>query len=117
MADGLGLGDNYGETPARVKRQDGEKARLGIAVLMRVSHSKRPLKPDELSHPSSRNKVAEAQFRQCSFDRDIASLLSRARCFRLGGFHCPVNPLYLHEYFRAHPELFSKAHSTGQKPA
>ena len=50
MTDGLGLGDAYGATLGRIKRQGGEKAGLGMAALMWISHAERPLKADELCH-------------------------------------------------------------------
>ena len=34
----------------RIKEQDGQKTKLGMAALMWLSHSERPLHPDELSH-------------------------------------------------------------------
>jgi len=43
MGDSLDLGGAYGATLGRIKAQGGEKARLGTAVLMWVSHSRRPL--------------------------------------------------------------------------
>ena len=50
MRDGLGLGDAYGATLSRIKKQGGEKDRLGMAALVWVSHSERPLKGDKLCH-------------------------------------------------------------------
>jgi len=50
MTDGLGLGGAYDATLSRIKGQGGEKARLGIAALLWISHSERPLKADELCH-------------------------------------------------------------------
>ena len=50
MTDGLGLGDAYEATLCRIKGQRGEKARLGMAALMWISHSARPLKAGELRH-------------------------------------------------------------------
>src|SRR5207253_5303062 len=50
MTDGLGLGDAYNATLDRIKGLGGEKARLGMAALMWISHSERPLKADELCH-------------------------------------------------------------------
>ena len=50
---GLGLGDAYGTTLERVKRQGGEKKRLGMATLMWISYAEQPLKPDELCHAVS----------------------------------------------------------------
>jgi len=50
MTDGSGLGDAYDAMIERIKAQDGDKARLGIAALMWISHAERPLKSDELCH-------------------------------------------------------------------
>ena len=50
MTDGFGLGDAYSATLGRIKRLGGEKARLGMATLMWISHAERPLKADELCH-------------------------------------------------------------------
>jgi len=50
MTNGAGLGDAYGVTIGRIKAQEGDRARLGIAALMWVSHSERPLKVDEICH-------------------------------------------------------------------
>ena len=50
MTKGLGLKDVYGATLDRIKEQGGEKARLGMAALMWISHSERLLQLDELLH-------------------------------------------------------------------
>ena len=50
LIDGVGLEAAYGATLDRIKRQSGERARLGMGALMWISHSERPLKPDELCH-------------------------------------------------------------------
>jgi len=50
MPNGLGLGDAYDATIQRIKAQEGDRARLGMATLMWISHSVRPLNVDELSH-------------------------------------------------------------------
>ena len=48
MTDSLGLGDAYSATLDQIRGQDEEKARLGMAALMWISHAERPLKSDEL---------------------------------------------------------------------
>jgi len=48
--NGLGLGGVYEATLGRIKAQGGDKARLGMAVLMWISHSRRPLQVDEICH-------------------------------------------------------------------
>jgi len=42
MENGLDLGGAYGAMLGRIKAQGGEKARLGMTVLMWISHSRRP---------------------------------------------------------------------------
>ena len=50
MTDGLDLKDVYGATLERINELGGEKTRLGMATLMWISHSERPLKANELCH-------------------------------------------------------------------
>ena len=50
ITDELGLGGVYGATIERIKAQGGMRAELGMAALMWVSHSERPLTVDELCH-------------------------------------------------------------------
>jgi len=50
MTDGWELGDVYGATIAGIKAQDGDKLRLGMAGLIWISHTERPLQTDELCH-------------------------------------------------------------------
>ena len=50
MQNSLDLGGAYGATLERVKAQGEEKERLGMAVLMWISHSRRPLQVDEIQH-------------------------------------------------------------------
>ena len=50
MKNGLGLGGVYEATLGRIKAQGEDKARLGMAALMWISHSQRPLQVSKLSH-------------------------------------------------------------------
>jgi len=50
MTDGLGLEGAYGETLSRIKGQGEEESRLGMATLMWISHSGRPLEVGDLCH-------------------------------------------------------------------
>ena len=50
MKDGLDLGGAYEAMLGRIKADGGEKARLGTAVLMWISHSRRPWQVDEICH-------------------------------------------------------------------
>jgi len=50
MTKGEGLGAAYAATLSRVKAQSGSRSKLGMEVLMWVSHAERPLHVDELCH-------------------------------------------------------------------
>jgi len=112
MADGLGLGDAYGATLDRIRGQGGEKARLGMATLMWISHAERPLKSDELCHALAidigsvnlniDNIPSIGTLMSCC--QGLVVVDSKASIVRLIHFT-------LQEYLRAHPELFGTAHS------
>ena len=113
MTDTLELGDAYGATLDRIKGQGGEKAGLGIAALMWISHSERPLKADELCHalaveigsPSldAENVPSIGLLLACC--QGLITVDKEASTVRL--IHFTVQ-----EYLQAHPELFDSAHST-----
>src|SRR5437588_3310100 len=113
MTDGLGLGDVYGATLDRIKKQGGEKSRLGMAALMWISHSERPLKPDELCHAlavetgspnlDADNVPSIGILLTCC--QGLVAVDKEASTIRLIHFT-------LQEYLRAHSELFGSAHST-----
>ena len=113
MTDGLGLGDAYGATLGRIKGQGGEKARLGIAALMWISHSERPLESDELCHAlsieigspnlNSDNVPSIGTLLFCC--QGLVVVDKKASTVRLIHFT-------LLEYLRTHGELFDTAHST-----
>ena len=112
MTNGLGLGDAYGATLGRIKDQGGEKARLGIAALMWVSHAERPLKPDELC-----NALA-VEIWSPNLNRDnVPSIGTLLGCCQglivIGKETSTVRLIHftLQEYLRAHPQLFRTAHS------
>jgi len=47
---GVDLDSVYGQTLQQIKEQKGDRPRLGMEVLIWVSHAKRPLRIDELCH-------------------------------------------------------------------
>ena len=113
MTDGLGLGDAYGVTLGRIREQGGEKARLGMAALMWISNSERPLAADELCHALS------VKIGSPNLDADnvpsIGTLL--ACCQGLIAVEKETSTVrFIHftvqEYLRVHFELFGSAHST-----
>jgi len=50
ITKGDSLGDAYAETLSRVQAQPRSRSKLGMQVLMWLSHSERPLRVDELRH-------------------------------------------------------------------
>ena len=50
MTGGLELGGVYGATIDRIKAQDGDRSRLGMAALMWISYAERPLRANELCY-------------------------------------------------------------------
>ena len=113
ITDGLGLGSAYSETLGRIKRQGGGRARLGMAALMWISYSERPLKVDELCHAlgvevgspnlDADNVPSIGTLRACC--QGLVTVDKEASTVRLIHYT-------LQEYLRAHPELFGTVHST-----
>ena len=113
MTDGLGLGDAYSTTLGRIKGQGGEKARLGMAVLMWISHAKRPLKPDELCHALA-VEIGSPNLNTNNIP-PIGTLLSCCQGLVVVDKEASIIRLMhftLQEYLLAHPQLFGAAHST-----
>ena len=50
IKNGLGLEGAYPATLGRIKAQGGERTKVGMAVLMWISHSRQPLRVDEICH-------------------------------------------------------------------
>ena len=112
MTGGLELGDVYSATIERIKAQNGDKSRLGMAALMWISHAERPLKADELCHalavelgstdfsvgnvPSVSTLISSCQ--------GLITVDKEASTVRLIHFT-------LQEYLSAHPDIFSSPHS------
>jgi len=112
MKNGLGLGGAYDATIGRIKAQEGDRARLGMAALMWISHSERPLNVDEICHalaieigstdvnadnvPSIRTVLGCCQ--------GLAAVDARSSTIRLIHFT-------LGEYLSGHADLFGRPHS------
>ena len=113
MTDGSGLADVYGATISRIKAQDGDKSRLGMAVLMWISHAERPLKADELCH------ALAVELGSTDFDsRNVPSISTLVGCCQglivVDKEASTVRLVHftLQEYISAHPDLLSGSHST-----
>ncbi|RPA96875.1 hypothetical protein L873DRAFT_1693023 [Choiromyces venosus 120613-1] len=112
MTDGLGLGDAYTATLDRVKAQGGERARLGMAALMWISHSERPLHVDELCHALA----VEIGCKSLNIE-NVPSIRTLLGCCQglivvdKGASTVRLIHFTLQEYLRTHPNHFLKAHS------
>ena len=112
MTDGVGLGDAYGATLSRIKGQGGEKARLGMAALMWISHAERPLKASELCH------ALAVEIGSSNLNTDnVPSINTLLTCCQglavVEKESCAVRLIHftLQEHLRAHPDIFGTAHS------
>ena len=113
MENDLDLGSAYKEMLGRIKSQGGEKAKLGIAVLMWISHSRRPLEVDEICH------ALAIRIGSNDLDSDdipaISTLLSCCQglvTMDKGASTMRLIHFTLHEYLYTHPDIFERAHST-----
>ena len=112
MKNGLGLGEAYEATLGRIEAQGGEKARLGMAVLMWISRSRRLLQVDEICQAiairigsndlNSDDIPAISTLLSCC--QGLATIEEGTSTIRLIHFT-------LQEYLCTHPDLFNKAHS------
>ena len=106
-------GDAYGATLDKIKGQGGEKAGLGMAALMWISHAERSLKANELCHA----RAVEIGLPNLDADNIPSIGLLLACCQRLVSVDREASTVRLihftvQEYLRARPELFDSAHST-----
>ena len=112
MTDGSGLGDVYGATITRIKEQDGDKTRLGIAALMWISHAERLLQADELCHAFA-VELGSSDFN----GRNVPSISTLVGCCQgliavdKGTSTVRLVHFTLQEYLSAHPDLFRRPHS------
>jgi len=112
MASSLGLGGAYDATIKRIKAQQGNGERLGMATLMWISHAERPLSVDEMCHAlaveigstdTNTNNIPSIQtvLRCC---QGLAAVDKGSSTIRLIHFT-------LKEYISRHADLFDRPHS------
>ena len=113
MAKGLGFGGAYSETLSRIKGQGKEKSRLGMAALMWISHSERPLKVDELRH------ALGVEIGSADLDSDnVPSIGTLLGCCQglvsvdKGASTVQLTHFTLQEYIQTRAEISGTAHST-----
>ena len=112
MTEGLDLKDVYGACIERIKEQGGERARLGMAALMWVSHSEQLLQFDELSHALAVG-IGSTDLNTSN----IPSVVTILRCclglivIDRGSSAARLIHTTLQEYLRTNPDIFGPTHS------
>ena len=108
---GEGLEDAYAATLSRIRGQQRNRSKLGMEVLMWVSHSERPLHVDELCHALGvegssdldiRNIPAIETLLECSLG--LVTVEKSSSTVRLVHYT-------LQEYLSHNPNFFPKPHS------
>ena len=112
MTKGRGLGDVYAATISRMKAQQRSRSKLGMEVLMWISHSERPLHVDELCHAlgieegstdlNTQNTPAVETLLTCSLG--LVTVEKSSSTVRLVHYT-------LQEYLSHNSDLFIKPHS------
>jgi len=113
IESGLDLGGAYKATLGRIRAQGGEKTRLGMAVLMWISHSRRSLQADEICHALA-VRIGSKDINSDNIPA-IPTLLSCCQglvTMDKGTSTVRLIHYTLQEYLCTHPDLFNRAHST-----
>jgi len=112
MTNGMGLGDAYDTTIGRIKAQGGDRARLGIAALMWVSHSERPLKVDEICHALAVEiGSTDININNVPSIQTVLSCCQGLAAIDKGSSTIRLIHFTLKEYLSRHADLFDRAHS------
>ena len=108
-----GSGDFYDRMLSRVQAQDEIKEEIGMAALMWVSHSERPLRVDELCH------ALAVEIESADLDPEhVLSIGTLSDCCQgllaldEGASTVRLIHLTLQEHLSTRPDLFDRAHST-----
>ena len=112
MTSGQGMDGVYAAILERIIGQDDDKGKLGMEVLMWITHSERPLSPEELRYALA---IEEDSTEIDPENMPTTETLLRC-CLGLatvddGGSRVRLIHLTLKEYLGRHPELFGSAHA------
>ena len=112
MTDGLGLRGAYDASIRRIKAQEGDRARLGIAALLWISHSERPLSAVETCH------ALAVEIGSADIDtNNVPSIRTVLGCCQglvaadEGSSTIRLIHFTLKEYLSGHADLFDRPHS------
>jgi len=112
MESGLGLGDAYDATIGRIKAQGGDRARLGIAALMWISYSERPLNVDEICHALGVEiGSTDMNTNNVPSIRTVLSCCQGLSAVDEGSSSIRLIHFTLKEYLSHHAHWFDRAHS------
>jgi len=112
IAESLDLQGVWGAALERIKEQDRQKTRLGMAALMWLSHSEQPLHSDEISHALA-VEIGSTDLNP-EWIPSVETLLSSCLGFIVIDRETSVVRLIhitLREHLHARPDLFGPAHS------
>ena len=109
---GVNLDKAYDQTLQRIKEQEGDRSRLGMEVLMWVSHAERPLRINELCHALA--VEMEATDLDLENVRPLDTVLGS--CFGLAVVDKETSTVRLIHYtlqeYLSRPYIFPDAHRT-----
>ena len=112
MTRGDRLGDAYAATLSRVKAQHSGRSRLGVQVLMWVSHAGRPLRVEELCHALGVEQ-GSTDLNILNIPRIETLLACTLGLVMVEKSSSTIRPIHhtLQEYLSHNPSLFLKPHS------
>jgi len=109
---GVGLDCVYAQTLQRIREQKGDRSRLGMEVLMWVSHSERPLRIEELCHALA----VESQSTDLDFENIRQQEIVLGSCLGLAVVDKETSTVRLIHYtlqeYLSQPGIFPSAHQT-----
>ena len=112
MTGGPGLADAYDATIGRIKAQQGDRARLGMAALMLTSHSERPLSVDEICHALAvETGSTDINTNNVPSIRTVLSCCQGLTAVDEGSSTIRLIHFTLKEYLSGHADLFDRPHS------
>ena len=112
MIIGSGLRDAYDSTIGRIKAQEGDRARLGMAALMWISHSERPLKVDEICHALAVEiGLTDMYTNNVPSIRTVLGCCQSLAAIDEGSSTIRLIHFTLKEYLSGHADLFGQPHS------
>ena len=112
MTGSLGLGNAYDVTIGRIKAQEGGRVRLGMAALMWISYSERPLNVDEICHALAVEiGSTDININNIPSIRTVLGCCQGLAAVDKGSSTIRLIHFTLKEYLSRHADLFDTPHS------